>query len=342
MKIREIIISLSLLLLSSLACQEKNPWEEVEKQVLVPDSKIQTAYDSIPLRHVSGILIHDQSVFVSDHTNMRVLELDRALSLKRVLARSGKGPCEVLFPASLIMRDQALFLFDHGNKRFLRMDLDKMDCNSFPFKGKISTDYDFLGKSLVLSAMSQETPLFIFDLESLEEKGFGHMKEAPIKSKNVFYNNRHVAVNSQGTIFALPEGIPLIEVYDAKGKLQQELDISAIPPIASRFQFAKTDAASPTHNENTIYVLYGVAIERKDKLYLLAPDNFGPEDGDVKNNTILVFDISTSTPVWEKWYELDSQSPEASHWYIAFDIMDGELLAYEGVEGEFHYFSLGQ
>ena len=63
-------------------------------------------------------------------------------------------------------------------------------------------------------------------------------------------------------------------------------------------------------------------------------------ESQLKTNTILVFNIQGDTPIWEGWYELDSKSPDGNHWYIAFDVYDEDLLAYDALQGELHYFSL--
>lgn len=323
-----------------LACQDEKTLEKVEKTTLSPVSKTYREYDSIPLNHVSGLYMDDKSVFVSDHTGKRVLELDRSLNLVEVLATPGKGPCEVLTPARLIKKGESLFVFGNANKRFLEIDFKHDTCTTHTFNGRLTTSYDFLGEQIVLSSYTDENSLAFFDVKTGVKTSFGLTSDPPIRSKKNIYNYRHVAVNSSHKVFALPEGIPMIEVYAENGSLLGEHDLSSIPPIHSRLEFAQLKASSPDHNENTVYVLYDVVQKQKDKLYLLATDHFGEHESQLKTNTILVFDIQGDTPIWEGWYELDSKSPDGNHWYIAFDVYDEDLLAYDALQGELHYFSL--
>ncbi|RMG22523.1 MAG: hypothetical protein D6730_16295, partial [Bacteroidetes bacterium] len=111
-------ITLVIMLFSCIlvpSCQREQ--KETNFIAITPEKAIESWEDSIYLRVSYSLQASDSGLTIADYTGHRLLKLTNEFELDKIIGKNGRGPGEMINPASFVFQNSKYYVLDRGNKR---------------------------------------------------------------------------------------------------------------------------------------------------------------------------------------------------------------------------------
>jgi len=225
------------LLLSLLACTPSSSTQMLPEQNVRLLRSTQ-AMDSVFFSRIYSIACDEQTLYVSDYQNHRIIVADTALRFKYVMGREGKGPGEFFRCKHMVLSGSEVYVFDEGSRRIKVFQQQGLFLRSTPKLGFNIRRRFAIGPEGQLY-LPANTNVNVFPILKLSKEGdslasFGTIFPQPYEKPNIGVNGRFLFITEDQTLLAVGASKAVVECYTTRGALRSSCDLSAIPLLKSR------------------------------------------------------------------------------------------------------------
>jgi hypothetical protein len=330
MKKNIIVKTLILTVLLTAACGQ-NEENRIEK--LNINKKISVLSDSSFIIDIRNIQKKNQ-IFLTDYQANRIIVLDSNYNYFSDFGRSGSGPAEFKGAISQYIFKDTIYVIDDAGHRINIFSEEGLFYKSLTLPPFRNYDNRFAidnNNNFYFSTIDREYPIIKLDNNAKIISQFGIWIKAKNEKEKRDINKRHILFSSKGFLVCVSVSEPLIEIYNDKGLLLNQLDLSDNKFLQKRLNFVKKQKEKYPSKGGT-YILFKDCYLEKNELYLLYCD-YDKIFGGIYH--ILMLDIENFEANNIKCFQLDEKT-----WYNTFCVFKNSIIAFDSVLGELHILKL--
>jgi hypothetical protein len=277
---------------SLLSCGKRD--NEVTRMTLTFDKEADAFRDTIFFGQVYSILEDNGDIYFTDYQNVRMMRVDKDLSLLNIIGKSqGRGPQDLGYIEFFDVARDTVLVGDIYKQAFVRYTSDGEFVDVVEgSKGRFAANsrYAVDGQNVYFSKVDVEkgTSLAVLNIQTGDYKQFGETVDFGDPQENSILNMADVFVDKDRIICIPSNHIPVIEVYDKSTlRLIGSHNVMHLPQIAA-LDRAMKDRMSKNDQPGTFsyYVLITNPYLSGDKLYFTV----NVYEGDLLYSEILVLD----------------------------------------------------
>ena len=278
MKKIELVLETCLIFLCLISCSKDLP-----NRNLTPIKSIERLSDSTYLSDVvSNMVYYNNTLFFSDCSNSRIVNLDSNYRVIRIYGSPGRGPGEFLTPDQFAIVKDSLYVFDHSTKKILIFDMigkfsREFNLNRYPEVYSRLAISKF-GK-IYVSTPLLDYPITVFDRNGNILYGIG----SKCNNKLAFYKKMasisHLLIYKDSFLLSVRASSAEIDVYDLEGLYIKKIDLSNLDIVKDLLKFF-----NETKRQDGIPSIFTDVSLYDDKLFLKTAS---ANDGTYNSNIII-------------------------------------------------------
>jgi hypothetical protein len=300
---KNIILLLCVILLFN--CSEGTDIKEYE---LVPSSSINKLKDFTYLsKTISEVKYYRGNIYFSDSFNSRIVVLDSNFVLKKIFGRPGNGPGDLDFAFNFDFYKDSIYVVDNSfqinvftiDGKFVR----RFFLENYPkiqFKFAISELGD-----IYINWRLGDKPIQVYNLSGKLINQFGRWLHDEHDYLKLTTNTRILFIDNS-KLYSVLMSEPLVEIFDLKGNLLEEINLSEHPLLKKRLKTINQNLESRRNNppkgiltwdvlfknvyiyENSLFILYSIPYKEWAISNSVITINLLDSIKTVKNNLILL------------------------------------------------------
>lgn len=293
MVVKFIILLFTFSCFYSCNSDKKNSLEELDVEFM---ERITEFPDSSFFSDIRMMQYENGMIYLLDAKRGDLVSLTEDLKQLKIVAPHSE--IDLVMPASFNVVNDTAYIFDYGSVKTMKMYTDGnqiRSMSSFRFKDKRMA----VGKSFIWASAPTDTSCYLrYCIQDPNEFILaGKVQKEDNKRRTVLKNSKHLFLEDDETLYAVPDSYPYIEKYNGQtGVLEELLDLSSVPIINENIQYVESQTVA--NNSYFIYVMD--ACLYKDALFLLCPSLGEP----YRCNLLLKIDVGGKKMRLAGYYEL--------------------------------------
>ena len=294
-----------------------------------PSFIIEELNDSCFFKDIKYMCEFDNSLYISDEYNGRLLVIDNNMNLTNIIGRNGNGPGDFWGIGCVNIYNDTIFVVDAGNLRVNKFSIDGKYVGNSTISDYSTTINNFIVDNagyFYFSSFIEDQPIVKYDNNLYKIKVFGHkaIEEHNIETKAA---NRFLLQYFQNDILTMQTDYPIINKYDKDGffvgsyMLEQSL-------FKSRLFFKKQQITKDPENRKKTYNIFRSIAILHNKLFVLYIDHYNEN---IFCNKIAELEYKDDNFIINRVYQLS----QSNDWFQSICFFNGKLFAFNGSKASF-------
>ncbi len=329
-------LSLILFILLIIGCNK----QKVQPNIYLEKLKsLEFLSDSSYLANVHCISYKNNSYFLSDYTTHRLIKLKENLNVDKIFGGYGGGPGEFRGASYFALFKDSIYAFDMFGKRINVYNANTGYAREF----NTNVSLDLINRfavdpdgNLYLSTNYEKKPITKIDNNGNIVSQFGNWFQKDGKI-NKLRNSRHISI-IDSLIISVGVMVPEIELYDLKGNLVSNYDLSSIKDFNSILKYQE-EVYKTNNNDNIAYdIINDIYLENNSLFILFSTYDF--KNDVMSSNQIIQLKVEGINLIPQKVLEL--VSGEEIVGFQSICINNDTLIAFERLSGKLNVFLINE
>ncbi|MDD4646055.1 MAG: 6-bladed beta-propeller [Bacteroidales bacterium] len=331
--ISKAILPFFLLIPLVIGCKNRIDKPAIKTTTIHSTKSIDRISDSVFFTLIGKMSGVDEIIML-DVTQKRLLVCDRQLKLKKVISRMGKGPGELIYPASSYSINGRYYVCD--NNELKEFNSDGIYLRSLAIPKSYNTTRFFVSQNGTVfcnSGVTSDKPLCAVDRNGTQLFSFGTRYEIEgSKLQKKVCQARNLFSYGNNKIISIGNSFPSFEIYSLQGKLinSQQID----DPIV--MEDYKNVLLKQSEDPSVSLELFLDVFVHGSTVYFLSSLKLA--DGTIKYY-LIIGEIESDRLVFRRHLEIASPDEDAS-WNDLFVLDDSTVIIYELNTMSFNFFKI--